>query len=373
MIADRSRAAAYKQALLKALKPGAVVLDLGAGTGIFALVATQLGARKVYVVEPDDVIQLAREIAADNEVIDQIEFLQDLSTKINLPEQVDVIVSDLRGVLPLFQHHIKSIIDARQRLLSPGGLLIPERDTLWAAVVDDPEMYAEYVGPWSENCYELDLGRAQKVALNNWRKKRVGPNQLLVDPKSWATLDYRTILSPDVHAELNWSLTRDGTGHGFIIWFDTVLVEGVEFSTGPDGPEMIYGQAFFPWLEPVDLKIGDKVILDIAADLVGEDYVWRWNTRIISGDKPDCLKASFKQSTFFGVPLSADRLRKQSAHHLPVLNDDGNVEYLILSLMNGNTSLEEIAHQLHERLPKRFTNWNDALTLICELSMKYSW
>ena len=117
MIADRGRTEAYAEALRKAIKPGCVVLDIGTGTGIFAMLACKYGADRVYAVEPSDAIQVAREIAAANGYADRIVFIQDQSTRINLPERARVIVSDLHGVLPLLQHHLISIADARRRLM----------------------------------------------------------------------------------------------------------------------------------------------------------------------------------------------------------------------------------------------------------------
>src|SRR5437870_1780607 len=105
MIADNVRMAAYVQALRQSVKPNSVVLDIGTGTGIFALLACQFGARKVYAIEPDDAIQVARDIAVANGYAERIEFIQNLSTKVMLPERADVIISDLRGVLPWFQQH----------------------------------------------------------------------------------------------------------------------------------------------------------------------------------------------------------------------------------------------------------------------------
>src|SRR5689334_15245373 len=125
MIADGVRTAAYAEALRRAVKPGAVVLDIGTGTGIFALLACRSGARRVYAVEPDPAIQVARATAEANGCADRITFLQDLSTRLTLPESADVIVADLRGVLPLFGHHLPSLADARRRHLAPGGTLIP--------------------------------------------------------------------------------------------------------------------------------------------------------------------------------------------------------------------------------------------------------
>src|SRR6185295_17966435 len=140
MLADTPRLRAYDESLKRSIKRGSVVLDLGCGPGFFALLACQLAARRVYAVEPDDVIQLARQSAVANGY--QIEFFQNLSTEITLPEPADIIVSDLRGVLPWYQRNIPSVIDARKRLLARGGVLIPARDALWVSVVEAPQHYA---------------------------------------------------------------------------------------------------------------------------------------------------------------------------------------------------------------------------------------
>src|ERR1044072_2325118 len=125
MIADGPRVNAYVAALRHAIKPGSVVVDMGSGAGFFALVACQLGARRVFAIEPANIIQVGRDAAREHGVADRIACIQDISTKVTLPEQADVIVSDLRGILPWFQQHIPSIVDARSRFLAPGGTLIP--------------------------------------------------------------------------------------------------------------------------------------------------------------------------------------------------------------------------------------------------------
>src|ERR1044072_7086047 len=106
MIADTPRMEAYAMALRRAVKPDSVVMDLGCGPGVFALLACKFGARRVYAVEPNNVIGLAREAAAANGFADRIEFFESVSTEITLPERASIIISDLRGVLPWFQQHI---------------------------------------------------------------------------------------------------------------------------------------------------------------------------------------------------------------------------------------------------------------------------
>ena len=120
MIADTVRTEAYIRALRETITPDSVVVDIGTGTGIFALLACRLGARRIYAIEPDDAIQVAQAMAVANGCSDRIEFIQDLSTKVSLPERADVIVSDIGGVLPWFRSHILSIVDARAPV--PRGL-----------------------------------------------------------------------------------------------------------------------------------------------------------------------------------------------------------------------------------------------------------
>jgi len=303
MLRDTARMDAYTAALRRAVKPDSVVMDLGCGVGVFALLACKFGARCVYAVEPENIIGLAREAAAANGFLDRIEFFEKLSTEITLPEPATIIISDLRGVLPWFEQSISSIIDARERLLAPGGVLIPHRDVLWAALVEAPEQYDEILMPWQNR--DLDLSAGKRLVMNTWRKSRIKREQLLTDPVCWSTLDYYEVSSRDVCAEISWQAARKGTAHGVAVWFDSELAEGIRFSNHPAAPEMIYGIGFFPFLKPVELMEGEHVTVRLAADLVDDGYVWRWETEVPG-------KASFKQSTFFGVPLSTNQLRKSA-------------------------------------------------------------
>ena len=66
MLADGPRMDAHVAALRRVVKPGSVVLDLGCGPGVFALLACRFGARRVFAIEPDNVIELARQAAKAN-------------------------------------------------------------------------------------------------------------------------------------------------------------------------------------------------------------------------------------------------------------------------------------------------------------------
>ena len=77
--------------------PGAVVVDLGSGTGILGLLACQAGAKRVYSIEETGLIELARDIGRTNGLADRIRFIKGLSTRVDLPEPADVILADQIG------------------------------------------------------------------------------------------------------------------------------------------------------------------------------------------------------------------------------------------------------------------------------------
>jgi protein arginine N-methyltransferase 1 len=372
MVADRVRVEAYAQALRRTIRESAVVLEIGTGPGIFAVLACQLGARRVYAIEPSEIIQVAREVAAANGCADKIEFFEELSNRVTLPLRADVILSDLRGVLPLFQRHIPAIVDARRRFLAPGGTLIPRKDTLWAAIVEAPKTYSELVDAWDHNPFGQDLSPARQLVVNNPEKVRVSPNQLLTGHQLWTTLDYGSVENPDVRGNLGWRLDRGGTGHGILVWFDADLAESSGFSNAPSAPETVYGSLLFPWTQPVSLAPGQAVNVRLEAKLVENDYVWRWTTRIEPLEGSGNPLINFEQSQLTGEVLSTATLHRKAADYVPQLSEEGRLRRRTFELMDGEVSLEEIAHRLATEFPRRFSRWEQALSYAGAISQEYS-
>ena len=369
MIGDGVRADAYAAALRQAVRAESIVLDIGTGAGAFALLACQLGARRVVAVEPDDVIELARELAIANGYQDRIEFIQDVPTNVTLAERADVVVSDLRGAFPLYSQHIPSVIDARERLLAVGGSLIPQTDQVWATLVSDPLMYRRYLESW-RRWPGIDMEAARRYAANTPLSVRPAADQFLAEPKRWTTLDYRTIDSPNVAAKVEWRVSQPGTGHGLALWFSATLGEGISYSVLPWQPDCVYRGVFLPFAEPLTLARGDTVLVNLQASLIGADYVWRWDTRAWAQGDSDGEMAGYSQSTLHSV--LAGELGRVTATHAPTLNEDGRLDALVLSMMSDRVTLEEIAREVKARFPGRFETREKALDYVAALSSRYS-
>lgn len=369
MIGDKLRFPPYAEAIQRSVSPGDAVVDLGSGPGVFALLACRAGARRVFAIDFDGVVDFGRQLAAANGFSDRIEFIRGDSRQIHLPEKANVIVSDLRGSLPYFAQAIESLNDARKRFLAEGGILIPARDTLYAALIEDPAYYESITGPWS-GMKDLDLSSSLPVVLNGIYRKQLKPEQILSNGKEWCSLDYKAGASSRGSGSVSLKVKRNGTAHGIGVWFETQLVDGVGFSTIPSGTDTVYGHGFLPWLEPVALAEGEEVTVELHADPVSSDYVWRWESRI-----PSCNgrpARHFQQSTFFGANFSPSSLRKRAADFIPVLSEAGQAERWMLQAIDGATPLQEIAAEAASRFPHVFSRVEDAFSKAGEIADKLS-
>jgi type I protein arginine methyltransferase len=376
MYTNKARISAYVGALRHVVTPDSVVLDIGAGTGIFTLLACRYGASRVYVIEPDDAINLAREVAAANGYSDRVTCIQSLSTKVDLPERADVIISDLSGALPLFGNHISAIIDARRRFLAPNGVLIAQQDNLRATVIESPDGYRELIQPWTNKFFGLDLSAGWPLVANTCCYLTDKQAKLLTRPSTLVVLDYRTITDSNVSGELASIVDNPGTGHGVAVWFDRIVADGIKISNEPGAPEGvntsdIYGQVFFPWPNSVDLKPSDRVSFRMKANLIEDKYIWRWETIIRGAEPGQAIKAHFRQSSLHGHPIVLQSLNKREAEYNPAPSEDTRIDLFILERIDGNTSLRQIAHALVANFPLRFKGWEDALSRVGELTAQY--
>lgn len=368
MLADAARCEAYTAALDAAIEPGSTVLEIGSGPGVFAVTAARAGAGRVYAIEPDDAIHLGPPLAIKHGVGDRVTFVQTTSQDFDVPEPVDLVFSDLRGVLPLFRTHLPSIIDARDRLLKPGGVLMPAQDTLRAAVVETEASFERQAGIWHRTPVGVDVRDAWRLEQNRPSKVVLPADAPLTEAKTLAELDYRTITASNVESTVDWSVARAGTAHGVAVWFDTVLFEDIGFSCAPGDSGLIYGQMFFPLPKPVALRVEDHVTFQLDGHLAGGDYVWRWRTTVRTG--PDEVE-HFDQGSFWAVPLSLASLERRAAHHRPRLGTTGAMMAFVFERMDGSQSLEAIGAALFEAFGDEFESARDAFDQVCGWSVAY--
>ncbi len=244
MLNDEARTAGFLTAIAETVKPGDVVVDVGTGTGVLAIAAARAGARHVYAIEASSIGQVAELMFEANGVADRITLLEGRSTRVDLPEEADVLISEIIGNEPLREQVLETFLDARMRLLKPDARLVPERLSVFGIPV---EIRAADLGPhtftrqaaarWRE-AYGMDFSPlsvvaaspgqsflAQRSEASQWRR--------LSDPIQLFDVDLRTHTDAAVRSTVKAAATSSGVINGFVIFFDLHVGSSVRLTTDP--------------------------------------------------------------------------------------------------------------------------------------------
>jgi protein arginine N-methyltransferase 1 len=360
MIECEPRMGVYAEALRSAITPGCTVIDLGAGFGMFSLLACKYGAGKVVAIEPDPCIGLLMPMAEANGFADRITIVRDISLNYTPETRADVIVSDCRGTVSLYEHHVATLTDARTRLLAPGGTLLPMRDTMRIALAQYDYTDRKLHRPWLANNFGLDLSAGYRFAVNEEKKAYLKPHNLLSVAQDLAVIDYRTIADPSLDASVELVAQRSGEVDGLLIWFDAEIAPGLKYSNAPGEPELVYGQMLLPLTGAPRLAAGERMAVRLRGSLVENDYVWTWEWQVTdaAGTPQD---DRVRQSTFLAQAVSPKALANVSNGHVPDLDPRMALDRDCLALVGEGRTLDVIARTMQERHPEQLPTYKSAL------------
>ena len=332
-----SRLDQFAAAITARIKPGDIVADIGAGTGILTFLACRAGARRVYAVEAGGSLEFARLLAARNGFLDRIEFINTPSTHAVLPERVNAIVGDIHDTFGLQAHGLTAIVDARERFLAPGGVLIPSSIRLMAVPIETPDLYRKTIDIWNSRVHDVDLSPLRSLAVNQPIAARIGRPHLLAEPAPLTTIDLTRITQLHTGGAAVCEVVRDGTLHGLCGCFVTTLADGVQMGNVPgESATTNFAQAFFPIESPVAVRAGDHVAIRLDTH---DGAAARWQVDVRRGHQSI---AGFDHSTLQAMSLSMQRLRKQSNDYRPLLTPLGSVERDLLDRFDGRHSAAEL-------------------------------
>jgi protein arginine N-methyltransferase 1 len=364
MIADHRRTSAYLAAMSQVIRPGDRVLELGTGFGFFAIHAARLGAEHVWAVEPHDAVGLGPEIARLNGVADRITFIQDITSRVELPARAQVLVEDMRGTSPLLQGRVAALVDARERLLEPGARVIPRRDRLMAAPTAMPSGRESDAG--SSERHGIDVSAASERARLGVQRVPATSIVPLAAPACWFELDYERITSPDADGTVRFLFERPARVAGIATWFDAELAPGIGFSSGPADERSVYDCGWLPLERVLDVGAGESLEMRLRTKHDGTDYVWAWDTTLL-GRAGDVREPRLRQSNLPSLLLSAERRARRAASHAPPPPRDADALVRAVSMIDGRRTLGEIAQALVRREPSRFPDEQSALRWVGDM------
>lgn len=230
LLSDRVRNQTFHKALKRHLRKGARVLDIGSGTGVWAIVAAKLGAAKVVAIEREKLlIPIIERLAAKNGVANIVDVIEGDSRQVKIPGRFNLIVSETVGNYGFEEEIVPILIDARKRFLKKDGVVIPRELT---AVVAP----AHLTGANEPLPAGLNLNYSFFQTLNNDISKKISDPtllQLLARPASLAKVDLTTVTTPPPLTDMKCSWrVRDGSAVNCLVVFaQVVLTKGISLNT----------------------------------------------------------------------------------------------------------------------------------------------
>lgn len=364
MLADDVRLRAFHRAIRATVRPGDVVVEIGAGLGTYSFFAARAGGGRVYAIEADaEVCRLAEALAEENGLGDRVRFLRGYSMDVELPERADVVIfEDYTSFF--FSSRLRGLLrDIRARLLKPDGRLLPGAADLYVAGCEDDRLYRELDlhRARRDRLFGLDFSETRRVAMNLPAGTGAAARHLLTRPLRCARIDLQRgdefgfAFVGEVRAR------RDGLLHGLLGWMDLELAPRVRLSCSPLRPPTVWGQSFYPFAEPLrvrrhePLKVGMEIIFPQGVSR----YLQRWT--VSTG-------AEYREgNTFASIPFSEQSLNGDAGGTRAGLGPRSRVLLTVLSQLQRETSYGRVAAALVKHHPHIFESKDDALAAVVRL------
>jgi len=286
MLNDKARNKAFAAAIQKAVirRQPSLVLDIGAGTGLLAVLAARAGAPRVYAIEmATEMADVAIDVVANNNMTHAVRVVSSHSSRVCLGDGVatnvgippskiepwvrkaDLLICEILGTDPLCGGLLPTLRDARSRLLHPDAVVIPSGIEVHATIVQSDELIM--LNAANNPAGGLDVS-AFSVLSHRTRPIRLSEvdHVQLTAPRVALRLRLDSLEGPSAsgETELEFTVEQPGVAHAVVAWFTCHLDDDISFSTAPGVAEPMRGYTWGQlahFLPPSPVTAGEAIRL----------------------------------------------------------------------------------------------------------------
>ncbi|EGC33129.1 hypothetical protein DICPUDRAFT_49131 [Dictyostelium purpureum] len=331
MISDKIRTDTYRKAIFQNKEEhfkDKVVLDVGAGTGILSFFCVQAGAKRVYSVEASDTALIAKQLIRDNGFEEKITLFHSRVEDIELPEKVDVIISEWMGYSLLYENMLPSVLYARDKWLKESGQMYPSNSKIYLCPFTDSEIIDQKIELWQNNSYSLDLSSLIHKSIENEFSLPIIdiiPPQLLLSSTPLITNQFNSKLVQNNPLEIfnNKNLeyifksNQYATLNGFVVWFDVTFPKANEndkeivLSTSPFSDETHWKQSLYYFDTSIPIEPNQIIKTNFKMDQLSQD-----NPRFLKVEFSATIENKNDNSEFFKKYLKVVKEETSYIKHL---------------------------------------------------------
>ena len=364
-LSDQSRIAAYESALKNVINKNDTVIDLGAGTGIWGLIACRHGAKKIYSIEQTSLANLTKKVAMDNDFGDRVILINDHSKNIELPELADVVCCDQIGRFGFEAGIFSYFADAANRLAKQDARFVPNFIEFFAAPAHIKER-AQNVSFWNQPIHRFDFSALSTIATNSGYPVKLQPSDLIGGSGMLARR--KTTCADAFSGKTSLVIEKNSMMSGLGCWFKAELADNIYVSNSPLDPNRIGRKnVFLPIDRTVEVLKGDHI--DVFMHFIPNETLLSW---IVHIKREGRVVFQSSHSTFCGMFVSEKDMKKAHPDFSPQLTTRGLAQKSVLELCDGEVSLVNIEKKLQELYPNLFQTQSEASCFVAEVVTRYA-
>jgi len=241
-------------------------LDVGSGTGILCMFAAKAGAKRVIGIECSNIIEHAQEIVKANRLDHLITLVKGKVEEVTLPDgidKVDIIISEWMGYCLFYESMLNTVLVARDKWLAPGGLIFPDRATLYVTAIEDRQYKDDKIN-WWDTVHGFDMSCIRKVAICEPLVDVVDPKQVVTNACLIKEVDLYVVKEEDLTFTAPFHLTarRNDYVHALVTYFNvefTPCHKRTGFSTAPECRYTHWKQTVFYMDDYMTVKNNEEI------------------------------------------------------------------------------------------------------------------
>ncbi|GJQ76379.1 hypothetical protein Trydic_g2097 [Trypoxylus dichotomus] len=200
------------------------------------------GAKQVIAVECSNIVDYAKKIVEANKLDHIITIVKGKVEEIELPsplDSVDIIISEWMGYCLFYESMLDTVLYARDKWLKPGGLLFPDRCSLFITAIEDRQYKDEKIN-WWDDVYGFDMSSIRKE------------------------VDLYAVQKADLEfsAPFHLQVRRNDYVQALVTFFNvefTKCHKRVGFSTAPEAPYTHWKQTVFYFEDYMTVKKNEEI------------------------------------------------------------------------------------------------------------------
>lgn len=269
MLNDEPRNYAFERALANAVTEETIVLDIGSGTGLLAMMAARAGAKETITCEMvAPLAELARETIELNGLAGRIVSLNQKSTSLVVGKQMsrkaNLLVTETVNCALLGEGIVSSIAHAKANLLTDDAQIIPCSATVYGMVVESPRLRGFNTVRFAAG---FDVSLINRFATDGYYPVRVAAFDYtpLTDPFAVFHFNFANGTIVPERRTIHVPGKRDGMGQCIIFWFDMQLDQTISISNEP-GSIGHWEQAVQCLEKDVRIHAGETIAIEAEHD-----------------------------------------------------------------------------------------------------------